>query len=208
MKSSGSKSKTSSQKVRKRRALKIVLSILVILIAIRLILPYWVLSNVNKRLAGISGYFGHVDDIELSLYRGAYMVKDIFINRVDTATQKQTPLFACPLVDLSIEWRSLFKGRIVSEMEFSSPALRFTEDQAEPEQLEKDTNDFRRMLKTFTPLKVNRFEVFDGKIAYLDNTVKPIVDVHLDNAYILARNLSNVVDTTLLPASVKANADI
>jgi len=208
MKSSSSKSKTPSKKVRKRRALIIVLSILVILIAIRLILPYWILSNVNKRLANISGYFGHVDDIDLSLYRGAYVVKDIFINKLDTATKKQTPLFACPNIDLSIEWRSLFKGRIVSELDFSSPALRFTEDQAEPEKMEKDTNDFRRMLKAFTPLKVNRFEVFDGKISYLDNTVQPIVDVHLDNAHILAKNLSNVVDTALLPASINANADV
>ena len=93
-------------------------------------------------------------------------------------------------------------------MYFYSPALRFTEDKAEPEQLEKDTNDFRRILKTFTPYKVNRFEVFDGKIQYVDNTVKPVVDVELDNAHILARNLSNVDDTTLLPAIVKATADV
>jgi hypothetical protein len=93
-------------------------------------------------------------------------------------------------------------------MELTGPILEFTEGKAEPEQMEKDTNDFRRMLKTFTPLKVNRCEVFEGKIGYLDKTVKPIVDVHLDNAHILAKNLSNVVDTTLLPANVEATANV
>lgn len=208
MKSKGSKKKTPTRKEKKQRILRIVLAVLVLIIALRILLPYVVLDFVNKELAELRGYFGHVEDIDISLYRGAYIVKDIYINKKDTATGKQTPLFACPNIDISIEWASLFKGRIVSEFEFSSPALRFTEDKAEPEKMEKDTNDFRKMLKTFTPFKVNRFEVFDGKIAYLDETVSPVVDVQLDNTHILARNLSNVVDTTLLPANVQANADV
>ena len=208
MKSKGSKKKTPTRKEKKQRILRIVLAVLVLIIALRILLPYVVLDFVNKELAELRGYFGHVEDIDISLYRGAYIVKDIYINKNDTATCKQTPLFACPNIDISIECASLFKGRIVSEFEFSSPALRFTEDKAEPEKMEKDTNDFRKMLKTFTPFKVNRFEVFDGKIAYLDETVSPVVDVQLDNTHILARNLSNVVDTTLLPANVQANADV
>lgn len=208
MKSSRKKPGKIAKKEKKAKLLRIGIAVLVIIIALRLILPYWVLDFVNKRLATIRGYYGHVDDIDISLYRGAYQVDGIYINKMDTVSKEQTPFFAAPLVDISIEWKSLFKGRIVSEMDFYSPTLRFTEDKAEPEQLEKDTNDFRRMLKTFTPYKVNRFEVFDGKIQYVDNTVKPVVDIELDNAHILARNLSNVDDTTLLPATVKATADV
>ncbi len=208
MKSKGSPTPKPSKKSRKQKLLRIALVVLVLIIALRLVLPYFVLHFVNKRLAGIEGYFGHVNDIDLSLYRGAYIVREIYINKKDSATQKQTPLFSCPHVDISIEWRSLFRGKIVSELEFSNPMLKFTEDKAEPEQMEKDTNDFRKMLKTFTPLKVNRFEVFDGKIGYQDNTVKPVVDIQLDRAHIIGKNLSNVVDTTLLPANVVANADV
>ena len=208
MKSKRKKSGTPTKKEKKRRLLTIGIAILVLIIAFRLILPFWVLDFVNKRLAEINGYYGHVDDIDISLYRGAYQVNDIYINKVDTVTKKQTPFFAAPLVDISIEWSALFKGRIVTELDFYSPALRFTENQAEPEQLEKDTNDFRHILKTFTPTKVNRFEVFDGKIQFVDHTVKPVVDIELDNAHILARNLSNVEDTTLLPAVVRADADV
>lgn len=211
MKSSRKKSKARSSetvKEKRLRLLKIGIAVLIIIIAIRIVLPYWVLDFVNKRLADIKGYYGHVDDIDISLLRGAYIVDHIYINKVDTATQKQTPFFSAPVVDISIEWKSLFKGRIVSEMDFESPVLRFTEGAAEPEQLEKDTNDFRKILKTFTPFQVNRFEVFNGKIQFVDNTVSPVVDIQLDNAHILARNLSNVNDTTLLPANVVANANV
>jgi len=196
------------KKEKRKRLLRISGWIVVLLILLRLILPYVVLHFVNSRLAHLHGYYGHVEDINISLYRGAYIVKDFYINVVDTSTQKQVPFFASESVDISIEWKSLFKGQITSELYFNSPLLRFTEDTSEPEQLEQDSNDFRIILKTFTPIKVNHFEVFDGKIQYIDNTVTPNVDIFLDNAHVLASNLSNVEDTTLLPATVTATADV
>lgn len=202
------KATKASKKVRRIRLLRIAIAVIILILAVRIVLPYWVLHFVNNRLAELNGYYGHVDDIDISLLRGAYIVRNIYINKVDSASRKQTDVFSCPDVDISIEWKSLFKGRIVSEMDFNSPVLQFTENEAEPEQMEKDTNDFRRMLKTFTPFKVNRFEVFNGKVAYIDRSVTPVVDIQLDNAHILARNLSNVVDTTLLPANVVANANV
>ncbi len=202
------KTERPSRKVRRKRLLRVIIAVAVVVLAVRLILPYWLLGYVNKQLSSIKGYYGHVTDIDLALLRGAYVVESIYINRMDSVTKEQTPVFAAPVVDISIEWNSLFKGRIVSEMDFYSPSLRFTENKAELEQMEKDTNDFRQMLRAFTPLKVNRFEIFDGKLGYLDNTVTPVVDVELDNAHVLAKNLSNVLDTALLPASVIADADV
>jgi hypothetical protein len=201
-------SEPASKKTKKRKTRNILFIILALLIVIRLILPYWLLHYVNKQLTEISGYYGHVHDIDLSLYRGAYVVKDLYINKVDSATLEQTELFNAPHIDISLVWAALFHGRIVSELEFTDPLLRFTEDRVEPEQMEKDTNDFRKMLRTFTPISVNRFEVFNGKIGYVDPTVQPKVDVYLTEAHILARNLSNVKDTSALPAKINAEANV
>lgn len=200
--------KTRKSSPRRKWLFKTLLIVAAVLLVVRLILPYWVLNYTNKRLANIPGYYGHIEDIDLSLYRGAYVVDDIYINKVDSATQKQTTLFSCPKVDISVAWAALFKGRIVTEMEFYGPLLRFTEDKAELGDMEKDTNDFRRMLRTFTPFKVNYIEVFDGTLGYLDPTVRPVVDVQLDHTHLLAKNLSNVVDTSLLPASIHASAEV
>lgn len=196
------------KKAKRARVIKLIAMIVVLLIALRILLPYAVLHYINKSLANIEGYFGHVFDIDICLYRGAYQVDSIYINKLDSLTQKQTELFSAPKVDISIEWKSLLKGQIVSEMYFFDPVIEFTEDKAEPEQMEKDTNDFRKILKTFTPFKVNRFEVFNGKLAYKDPTAKPDVYVKADRLYVLATNLSNVADTALLPAKVKATANI
>lgn len=196
------------RKVKRRKLFRIIGLIVGLLIILRLVLPYIVLHFVNNRLEHISGYYGHVKDINISLFRGAYLVKNIYIDVVDTSSQKQTPFFASESVDVSIEWKSLFKGQIVSELVFVNTLLRFTEDAAEPNQLKNDSNDFRLMLKTFTPIKVNNVEVFGGKIQFIDNSVTPAVDIFLDNAHVMASNLSNVEDTTLLPASITATADV
>ncbi len=203
-----STSRAPSKQTKRKRLLRIGFSVLVLLIILRIALPYIVLNFINTRLANINGYYGHVDDLNISLYRGAYTVKDIYIDIIDTTTQKQVPFFSAGNIDISVEWKSLFKGQIVSELECHTALLRFTNNASEPEQLEGDSNDFRLMLKTFTPLKVNRFEVFNGKIQYLDPLASPAVDIFLDNTHILANNLSNVEDTTLLPAIVVATADI
>ena len=188
--------------------LKIILSIVAFLIVVRIILPYVALHYANKTLASMNGYFGHVNDIDLAIYRGAYVIKDFYIDKVDSASQQQVPFISSQLIDLSVEWKSLLHKRIVGELVFTNPVMIFTKDKAEPAAIQKDTNDFRKVLKNFMPLKINRFEIINGKIQYIDSTAAPKVNIAMTNAQVLAENLSNVQDTSLLPASVSASADV
>ena len=77
--------------MKKRRRRKVVLivlgSLLVILIGLRIALPYILLRFVNKELQTIPGYTGHVDDIDVHLIRGAYTIKVI---RLDKSRGKRT----------------------------------------------------------------------------------------------------------------------
>lgn len=157
----------------------------------------------------MKGYYGHIDDIDLSLYRGAYIIRDMYLNKVEAVTKRQTEFFMTRKIDLSIEWRAIFHGSLVGEISFYSPVLIFTKDKVELSDVKKDTTDFRKLLKDFMPLRLNRFEVFDGALHYIDNTSKPKVDVFLKQTHILARNLTNVTDkNTELPSSVNANASV
>src|SRR5476649_1244937 len=90
-----------------KRKYKILIGVVVLLIIIRLFLPYVVLHYANKTLANMNGYYGHIDDIDLSLYRGAYIINDIYLNKVDTVSKEQTPFFKSRDIDLSIEWGAL-----------------------------------------------------------------------------------------------------
>ncbi|MBI3882720.1 MAG: DUF748 domain-containing protein, partial [Sphingobacteriales bacterium] len=162
----------------------------------------------NKSLAKVPGYYGHVNDIDLSIYRGAYQINDMYLNKKDSVNGKQTDFFKVRNIDLSVEWRALFKGKLVGKLEFDSPKLIFTKDKTEIGKVAKDTNDFRKILRDFMPLQVNRFEVKNGSIHYVDHTSKPKVGIALTNAFVLAENLTNVIDKNKkLPSTVTAKAN-
>src|SRR6478736_1951346 len=89
--------------VRTRKKLVIILgSLLVLLIALRIALPYILLKLVNKELQNIPGYTGHVDDIDVALMRGAYKIKMIKLEK--TSGKVPVPFFSAPLIDLSLQW--------------------------------------------------------------------------------------------------------
>lgn len=194
---------------KRKRILTITITILIVLIAIRLALPFVVLHYANKTLANMDGYYGRIKDIDLALIRGAYQIDSIYLNKVDSATRKQTAFFSASHVDLSIEWKALFHGSIVGELIFESPILIFTKEKVEPSTLEKDSADFKQLKDDFMPLQVNRLEVNNGNIRYVDPGSKPKVDIAMMSTYLLAENLRNSYDSTaLLPAKIKASATV
>jgi hypothetical protein len=194
---------------RKKRIMTMVLAGVIILVAIRLALPYVILHYANKSLANMDGYRGHIYDIDIALIRGAYQLDSVYLNKIDSVSQDETPFFAASVVDLSIEWRALFKGALVGKVIFENPMLRFTKDKVEPDDVRKDSTELEQMQKDFMPLKINRLEVNNGRIQYIDENSKPPVDVTMTNAHIIATNLRNSYDSSaLLPASIIANATV
>ena len=193
----------------KRTGVRIVLVVVAVLVVARLILPYVVLQYANKTLANMDGYYGHVKDIDIALIRGAYRIDSIYINKYDSTSDKQTPFFASRAIDLSVEWRALFHGSLVGELVFEHPELKFTKDKVEPKDVKEDSSDFKQVLDDFMPLQVNRFEIENGKIRYIDNTSKPVVDINMTDMHVLALNLRNSYDSAqVLPAKVMARANV
>jgi hypothetical protein len=192
-----------------KKKYKILIGVIAVLIIIRLILPYVVLHFANKRLTKVKGYYGHIEDIDLSIYRGAYIINTIYLNKLDTVSNKQTEFFKSNVIDLSVEWGALLHGAITGELVLDRPELIFTKDKVELGQVKKDTTDFRKLIKDFMPLKINRFEINQGNIRYTDKSAKPKVDVVLKQVHILALNLSNVTDKNIeLPSTVNAQASV
>jgi hypothetical protein len=192
-----------------KRWLKIFIGVLIFVGILRLILPYVVLRYANKTLAEMDGYYGHVEDIDIALIRGAYQIDSIYINKVDSITNKQTPFFSAAEIDLSIEWKALFRGSLVGEFVFEKPRINFTKDKVEPKDVRNDSSSFKQLKEDFMPLQVNRCEINDGEVSYLDEFSKPKVDIKLTRLYATALNLRNSYDSSaLLPATITANAKV
>lgn len=183
--------------------------IVVVLVVVRLLLPGIVLHYANKTLANMKGYRGHIKDIDIALIRGAYKIDSMYLDKVDSASGKQTPFFGAQTIDLSVEWKALFHGSFVGEMVFDDVTLAFTKDRVEPQHLKKDSTSFKDLKQNLMPIQVNRFEVNNGKIRYIDHSTKPNVDIAMNDVHILAENLRNSYDSSvLLPAKIQATASV
>lgn len=157
----------------------------------------------------MKGYYGHINDVDLAIIRGAYRLDSMYMNKVDTVTLKQTPFFSSAHVEMSVEWKALIHGSLAGEVILESPMLLFTKDKVEPEVLIRDSTYLKELFNKSMPLKINRFEIMNGTIRYRDESSKPIVDIEMNKAYMVAQNLNNSYDSTSqLPAKIKGGASV
>ena len=193
---------------RKRKIVYIVLgSLLIILTGLRIALPYILLNYVNKQLTMIDGYTGHVNDIDVALYRGAYTIKQIKLDK--TGGKVPVPFFAADIIDLSVQWKALLKGRIVAEIEVERPTLNFVSGPSKATSQTDIDNDWTKVVDNLLPVKLNRFQVNNGKIHYRDFHSSPRVNIEAGEVHILAENLTNAGQIkNTLPSTVKASATV
>lgn len=198
--------KVQTRKRYKKKRYIIPVTIVVILLAFRLALPYIVKNYVNKVLQDIPNYYGHVDDIDISLLRGAYVIKKLYLNKVNA--DSQVPFLNLEKTDISIEWKSLFKGTVVSEIIMTHPEIIYVfEDQDENTAADPDIDDWTKALTDLVPIDINHLQINDGKAAFVQLAAEPQIDLHLDHINLSATNLRNVIQQErTLPSSLHATA--
>lgn len=195
------------------RKVKVALIIIAVIVAVRLALPYFVTRYVNKVLSELPGYRGQIYDVDLALIRGAYRIDSLRIFKVNG--NKEIPFVNIPVTDLSIEWESLMKGKVVGEIHFSEPILNFIAGKDEEDQQKGKTPasqtgsdvDWTEPIKKLFPFNINHLTIRNGKIAFYDFTTEPKVDLFLHQLQLDAQNLNNASKSDeLLPSRVLLQA--
>jgi hypothetical protein len=169
------------------------LAVVALLVAGRLALPYAVKDYVNKKLVALEAYDGHVDDIDIHLYRGAYSIHGIEI--VKTGARRPVPFFKARDIDLSVEWRSLLKGSIVSEASFHGPEINLVQGKSEKDSQLGDEENWNRRLEELFPFRFNTIEVVDGTVRFLAPGISTQDAITARNVDGEVTNLTNVVES-------------
>lgn len=191
------------RKRKRKRRLKLLVWIVGILVIARILLPYVVLYFANRKLASLEGYYGHIDDIDISLYRGAYSIKRLELRKID---KKDTFDFVyAKTIDLAIEWKPIWHGQLVGKVAIDSCNLVYTEERNDWRDIAKDTANFRDVMNSFMPLTLNKLEVNNSTIRYKDPYKSPRLDIPMRQIHLVALNLVNAYDSaTVLPATIDA----
>ncbi len=188
----------------------IFLTIVVLLIAFRLYLPILALNYINKELNKDPNYEGSISEVDLHLWRGAYTMHDLKIERVEG--QKIFPFITADRIFIGLSWRDLFKRTVVAQVSIERPVLNLVAEKAAatPEEKEKhqtkkkvviggetkaekkqEVHTWHEVFKNLVPLDISRLRAWNGSLHFRDITSNPKVDVYLDKLHVIGENLTN-----------------
>jgi hypothetical protein len=178
---------------RKRKILVVLLVIVLLLVAARIALPFVVEDYVNGKLQSLESYRGHIGDIDVHLWRGAYSIDDIEI--LKTGAQRPVPFFSAQRLEFSVEWRSLFRGSVVSEATFLAPQLNLVHAKSEEQSQLGSEENWNARLEELFPFRFNTIEVHDGTIRFLAPGISTKDAITARNVNGAISNLTNVLDS-------------
>jgi hypothetical protein len=176
---------------RKRKWIIGLLVVALVLVAARLALPFMVEDYANRRLAALEAYEGHVGDIDIHLWRGAYSIDDIVI--VKKGAERSVPFFRSRRTDLSIEWPSLLHGSVVATASFDEPQLNLVQAESKKKSQLGDEEDWHAQLQKLFPFRFNTIEVARGTVKFLAPGIQARDALTARNVRGRISNLTNIV---------------
>jgi hypothetical protein len=178
-----------------RRRDKILISVGVIaavLIIARAALPIWTERFMNEQLAALEGYDGRVEDVDFALWRGGFGVDDLRIVR--TTADLQTPFFDCDRLDVTIEWRSLMRGRLAAKGKAVRPVLNLVQAKTKEKSQMGTETQWPTQLANLYPFEINTFEIVEGTITFRAPGIQTEDALTAEHVNAIVSNLRNVND--------------
>lgn len=199
--------KAASGRTKRRSRWRFVgLSLLVlagILVAARAALPSFIRNYVQRTIDQSELYQGRIGDIDLYLWRGAYTIEDVRINKI--TGNVPVPLFSSPRVDLAIEWDALMEGKVVGRILFDSPELNFVDSSEDAGDQTGAGGPWLEIIRDLFPFKINSAVVRNGSIRFRAVDTSPPVELQLEQLEATISNLTNIHDeVTPLVTTVSA----
>ena len=195
--------------IRKSRRLRAVVVTLLVLASLgvigRAMLPGLVQDYVNRTLDRNPNYMGTIGEVQIHLWRGAYSIHDIRINK--KTGNVPVPFFAARRMDFAVQWNALIHRRIVGRLLAEGAEMNFVDGGTESESQTGAGAPWLQMIRDLFPFKINSAVVENGSIHFRTYKKETPVDVYLTQLRATIENLSNISDeTNPLAATVHATA--
>jgi len=183
----------------------VIMVVIVILVALRLAMPSLVKNYVNRQLRKLPDYSGEVKGIDIHLWRGAYQIRDLKIEK--TGGGVPVPFISVSAIDISLQWKALFHGKIAGKILLDHPDFNFVAGPTEKQSQTGTNQPWEQTVKSFYPFDINQLEIRDANIRFQNFFKSDQVNIYLTNLDLIATNLTNARHKDQkLPAGIQANA--
>ena len=172
-----------------RRVLIGVTGLVLVLVAVRAALPWWVARYVNDRFAEMGDYRGHVSEVDIALIRGAYTLRDLTI--VKPTAGEERPFLKLPVTDISVEWSALLDGELVGEVQMRDPVINMVQEETPAETQTGTGVDWAEQVGELFPFRFNRIEVRNGTVTFRAPGIEENQSLTLHRVNALVTNLTN-----------------
>jgi Domain of Unknown Function (DUF748) len=164
--------------------------VLTIVIVARAALPVWVENFMNEQLAALEGYDGRVEDVDVALWRGGFAADDLRIVR--TTADHETPFFDAERIEVTLEWKSLMKGKIAAEGRALRPVLNLVQAKDKEDSQMGTETKWPTGLAELYPFEINTFKVVDGTITFRAPGIQTEDALTANHVNAVVSNLRNV----------------
>lgn len=182
-------------KRRYRLTLSALLGLALLLVALQIALPYLIRDYLNQQLADMGDYRGHIADIDLAWWRGAYRINDLRIVKVDG--KLPVPLLDAPVIEIAVSWHVLwYDHAIAARLILERPVLNFVDGGNNQQASQTGEGvDWREQLGKLLPITLDELRVINGTVAFHNFNSKPPVNIEANEVNASLYNLTNVANS-------------
>jgi hypothetical protein len=170
----------------------LLLGVLAVLLAARIVAPYVVLAGLNRQLAVMPGYSGHVESVSLHLYRGAYQLNHLTLHT--NAGIAPGVSVSCRRIDIGVQWGPLLHGKLVASLSVLEPIVVIQNQPAvatlavAPSSA-RPAPTWQQQVQSLFPIAIDVLQVSHGKLRYRDE--QHHLDLALGSITLGLTNLTN-----------------
>jgi hypothetical protein len=175
-----------------RRTAIVIGALVVIGVAARLAAPKVAEHYVNRQLADLGEYRGTVSGVELHLLAGGYVLRDVTI--VEVGSANETPFATIPAMDVTLQWRALFRGQAVGEVVMHEPVLNLVQGPSDEEQQLGAGVNWPQKIRDLSPFRLNVVEAQNGLVTFRAPGISTDDSLTMRDFQMRLRNLTNVQD--------------
>lgn len=187
----------------------IVLITLGLLLVLQAVASPWAKKIANHKLEGLPEFTGHVESVQVALWRGAVTVADFQL--FTRGKESDGPVIKLRHATLSVAWWPLIKGKLGGHGEIDGIEVAIINESGvdDPEKKEPPVRRWQNILRDAFPMEITRFEIKDASISFDDRSTHPAAKLVVDRFHLVATDVRNRPEAgNAMPAHITVQARV